>query len=98
MPEEYGCWLPVAIIVFRHYISRQSKPCQNGTSCFDILESDLAHEFMVVKIKRDLEEVKDPEQLRQACLLLIDLMEKQKAAFKSLIGGFFEEELEKPNQ
>ena len=83
--------------MFRHYISRQSKPCQNDTSCFDVLESDLAHEFMVVKIKRDLEEVKDPEQLRQACLLLIDLMEKQKAAFKSLIGGFFEEELEKPN-
>jgi hypothetical protein len=53
---------------------------------------------MVIKIKRDLEEVKDPEQLRQACLLLIDLMEKQKAAFKSLIGGFFEGELEKPNQ
>lgn len=72
--------------------------CQNDTSCLDILESDLAHEFMVIKIKRDLEEVKDPEQLRQACLLLIELMEKQKAAFKNLFSGFFEEELEKPNQ
>ena len=86
-------------MVLKHYISRQSKPCQNDTSCFDVLGTDdLAHEFMVAKIKMDLDNVKDPEQLRQACLLLIDLIEKQKAAFKSLIGGFFEEELTKPNE
>ncbi len=57
------------------------------------MSDDLAHEFMVAKLRHDLDKVENPEELRQACLLLIDLLEKQKTAFKSLMGGFLEEGL-----
>ncbi len=90
--KDAGYQLP--FILFRHYISGQSKPCQNDLSRFGVLGTDdLAHEFMVAKLKHDLDKVNDPEELRTACLLLIDLLEKQKIAFKSLMGGFIEEGL-----
>jgi hypothetical protein len=77
------------------YYCRQSKTArQNTLSSLSALTSgDLAHEFMVTKIKRDLEKVNDPAELRQACLMLIDLMEKQKQAFKQLMGDLIESEL-----
>ena len=77
------------------YYCRQSKTAwQNALNSLSALASgDLAHEFMVTKIKRDLEKVNDPAELRQACLMLIDLMEKQKKAFKSLMGDLIESQL-----
>ena len=48
----------------------------------EIMDS-LAHAFLMEKMKRELGEVNDPEQLRNACLLLIDLMERQKEFFKT---------------
>ena len=45
----------------------------------------LSHEFLLVKMKRELDTVNDPEELRRACLMLIDLMERQKATFKHML-------------
>ena len=45
----------------------------------------LAHEFLLVSVKRQLDECNDPEVLRGACLQLVDLIERQKAMFKQLI-------------
>ena len=56
----------------------------------EVLDS-LAHEFLLVKMKRELDTVQDPEELRRACVLLIDLMEKQKAMFKTMIYSFIDE-------
>ena len=43
----------------------------------------LAHEFLLTKMKRELDTIHDPEELRRACILLIDLMERQKEFFKT---------------
>jgi hypothetical protein len=45
----------------------------------------LAHEFLLVKMKRELDEIHDPEALRRACIMLIDLAERQKAMFKAML-------------
>lgn len=45
----------------------------------------LAHEFLLVKMKRELDEIHDPEALRRACVMLIDLAERQKAMFKAML-------------
>jgi hypothetical protein len=45
----------------------------------------LSHEFLLVKMKRELDTVNDPEELKRACLMLIDLMERQKAMFKHML-------------
>ena len=55
----------------------------------EILDT-LSHEFLLVRMKHELDGVQDPEQLRRSCLMLIDLMEKQKAMFKHLIYSFLE--------
>jgi hypothetical protein len=52
---------------------------------FDEVVDSLAHEFLLVKMKRELDEVSDPEELRRACVLLIDLMERQKMMFKGML-------------
>ena len=58
----------------------------------EILNS-LEHEFLLVSMKRDLDRVDDPEQLREVCLQLISLLEVQKSTFKQLIFSLLEEEL-----
>ena len=50
----------------------------------DVMDS-LAHEFLLVSVKRQLDECNDPEVLRGTCLQLVDLIERQKAMFKQLI-------------
>ena len=50
---------------------------------YEEIMDELAHAFLMEKMKRELGEVNDPEQLRNACLLLIDLMERQKEFFKT---------------
>ena len=57
----------------------------------DILNS-LEHEFLMVSMKRDLDRVEDPEELRQVCLQLITLLETQKQMFKDMIFGLIEED------
>ena len=52
---------------------------------FDEIIDDMAHEFLLVKMKRELDTVNDPEELKRACLMLIDLMERQKAMFKHML-------------
>ena len=57
----------------------------------EILNS-LEHEFLLVSMKRDLDRVSDPEELRQVCLQLITLLEVQKQTFKNMIFGLIEED------
>ena len=64
------------------------------TMKFDEIMDDMAHEFLLVKVKRELDQVNDPESLRRACLLLIDLLEKQKATFKKMLYRLIEDDPE----
>jgi len=57
----------------------------------EILNS-LEHEFLLVSMKRDLDRVSDPEELRQVCLQLITLLEVQKQTFKNMIFGLIEDD------
>lgn len=57
----------------------------------EILNS-LEHEFLLVSMKRDLDRVEDPEELRQVCLQLITLLEVQKQTFKNMIFGLIEDD------
>ena len=59
----------------------------------DEILNSLEHEFMLVSMKRDLDKVSDPEELRQVCLQLISLLEVQKSTFKQLIFSLLEEDL-----
>ena len=59
----------------------------------EILDS-LEHEFLLVKMKRELDHVNDPEQLRQMVLVMVDLCEKQKEMFKQLLYTLIEEDPE----
>ena len=52
---------------------------------FNEIMDSMSHEFLLVKMKRELDEVQDPEQLRHACLTLIDLIERQKAMFRQML-------------
>ena len=52
----------------------------------------MEHEFLLVSMKRDLDRVDDPEQLRQVCLQLITLLEVQKQTFKKMIFGLIEDD------
>ena len=57
----------------------------------DILNS-LEHEFLMVSMKRDLDRVTDPEELRQVCLQLITLLETQKQLFKDMVFSLIEDD------
>ena len=60
---------------------------------FDEIMDTMSHEFLLVRMKRELDEVQNPEQLRQACLQLtrFDLDERQKAMFKQLMYTLIED-------
>jgi hypothetical protein len=58
---------------------------------FDEIMDSMSHEFLLVRMKRDLDKVQSPEQLRQACLQLIDLVERQKSMFKQLLYTLIED-------
>ena len=47
---------------------------------------DVAHEFLLVKVKRELDTVHDPEALRMVCVELVDLVERQKSMFRQLLA------------
>ena len=57
----------------------------------DILNS-LEHEFLMVSMKRDLDRVSDPEELRQVCLQLITMLETQKQMFKDMVFSLLEDD------
>lgn len=50
------------------------------------LMDDVAHEFLLVKVKRELDTVHDPEALRMVCVELVDLVERQKSMFRQLLA------------
>ena len=54
--------------------------------------NSLEHEFLLVSLKRDLDRVEDPEELRQVCLQLITLLEVQKQTFKNMIFGLIDDD------
>lgn len=58
---------------------------------FDEIMDSMSHEFLLVRMKRELDTVESPEQLRNACLQLIDLLERQKAMFKQLMYSLIED-------
>ena len=58
---------------------------------FDEIIDDMAHEFLLVKIKRELDDINDPEVLKQCVLTLVDLVERQKAMFKQMLYSLTDE-------
>lgn len=58
----------------------------------DEIMDSLAHEFLLVSIKRQLDDCQDKETLRDTCLQLVDLIERQKAMFRQLIFNMYEEQ------
>ena len=52
---------------------------------------NLSHEFLLTRMKRDLDEIHDPEELRRCVLSLVDLAERQKAVFKQMLVDMLEE-------
>jgi hypothetical protein len=56
----------------------------------DEIMDTLAHEFLLVSIKRQLDECEDKETLRHTCLQLVDMIERQKAMFKQLLFQAYE--------
>ena len=60
----------------------------------DEIVDSLAHEFLLVKMKRELDQVNDPEHLRMCCLQLIDLVESQKTVFKQLLYSLIDNDPE----
>ena len=64
------------------------------TMNLDDILSDLSREFLLVKMKRELDSVDDPEALRKMVLVLVNLVEDQKAIFKQLLDSLFDGEEE----
>ena len=58
---------------------------------FDEIIDDMAHEFLLVKMKRELDGINDPEVLKQCVLTLVDLAERQKGMFKQLLYSLTDE-------
>ena len=61
---------------------------------FDEIIDDMAHEFLLVKMKRELDDINDPEVLRQCVLTLVDLAERQKGLFKQMLYSLIEDDPE----
>ena len=45
----------------------------------------------MVSIKRSLDRIENPEELRRVCLTLVDLIERQKQAFKEVLSQNWED-------
>ena len=57
----------------------------------DIVD-DLAHAFLLEKMKREINEIEDVETLRQCVLTLVDLNERQKGLFKQMLYSLIEDD------
>ena len=51
---------------------------------------NLSHEFLLTRMKRELAEIHDPEELRRCILVLVDLAERQKAMFRQMLEDMLE--------
>ena len=60
----------------------------------DEIIDELSHAFLLEKIKRELKDVNDPEDLKRMVLTMVDLMEKQKGVFKKLMWELIDEDPE----
>ena len=58
---------------------------------FDEIADNLAHAFLLEKMKREISEVDDVETLRQCVLTLVDLNERQKGMFKQMLYSLIED-------
>ena len=58
---------------------------------FDEIIDDLSHAFLLEKMKRELDDIQDPEVLRQCVLTLVDLTERQKSMFKQMLYSLVED-------
>ena len=56
----------------------------------DIVD-DLAHAFLLEKMKREINEIDDVDTLRQCVLTLVDLNERQKGLFKQMLYSLIED-------
>ena len=52
---------------------------------------DLEHEFMLIRIEAELEEVTDLGQLRSMCMQLVRMNEAQKQIFRAMFDADMEE-------
>jgi hypothetical protein len=58
---------------------------------FDEIIDDMAHAFLLEKMKREMDNIDDPVVLRQCVLTLVDLAERQKAMFKQMLYSLIED-------
>ena len=61
---------------------------------FDEIADNLAHAFLLEKMKREISSIEDVEVLRQCVLTLIDLNERQKGMFKQMLYSLIEDDPE----
>ena len=61
---------------------------------FDEIADNLAHAFLLEKMKREISEIDDVETLRQCVLTLVDLNERQKGMFKRMLYSLIEDDPE----
>ena len=59
----------------------------------EVIDS-LSREFLLARMKREIDTVHDPEQLRAMILQLINLVEDQKNIFKKLLWELIDEDPE----
>jgi hypothetical protein len=58
---------------------------------FDEIVDNLAHAFLLEKMKREISEIEDIDVLRQCVLTLVDLNERQKGLFKQMLYSLIED-------
>ena len=61
---------------------------------FDEIRDNMAHAFLLEKMKREISAIDDVEVLRQCVLTLIDLNERQKGMFKQMLYSLIEDDPE----
>ena len=61
---------------------------------FDEIMDNLAHAFLLEKMKREISAIDDVDVLRQCVLTLIDLNERQKGMFKQMLYSLIEDDPE----
>ena len=61
---------------------------------FDEIVDNLAHAFLLEKMKREIQEIDDVHVLRQCVLTLVDLNERQKGMFKQMLYSLIEDDPE----
>ena len=63
---------------------------------FDEISDNLSHAFLLEKMRREIDQINDPETLRACVLTLIDLNERQKGLFKQMLYSLIDGNPEEP--